>query len=170
MILTDPSTRVQLCTRFFHVQYMEKWVYNVQARWYGQHFSSTCNATLLHCKLKSVVVPYYRLPPTSNIVTQQHFVNVASWKNLLKKVDASSTCCNILLLLPVTMFEVGGNTRATTLFKSFRKQCCVASCSNLLLVLLHLKNYKFLKSSEVINYQNKTRHSNLVGAPEQWRS
>ena len=32
------------------------------------------------------------LPPTSNIVTQQNFV-VASWKKLLKKVDASSTCC-----------------------------------------------------------------------------
>ena len=37
------------------------------------------------------------LPPTSNIVTHQHFV-VASWKNWLKKVNASSTCCNEILL------------------------------------------------------------------------
>ena len=57
----------------------------------------------------------YVLPPTSNIVTQQNFV-VASWKNLLRKVNTSSTYCNMLLQLSttkfccVTMFEVGGNT------------------------------------------------------------
>ena len=36
------------------------------------------------------------------------------------------------------MFEVGGNT-ANNAFQLAMQQCCVASCSNLLLVLLHLK-------------------------------
>ena len=42
-----------------------------------------------------------------------HATKFCCWKNLLKKVDASSTCCNMLLQLAttkfccVTMFEVG---------------------------------------------------------------
>ena len=35
------------------------------------------------------------------------------------------------------MFEVGGNT-ANNAFQLAMQQCCVTSCSNLLLVLLHL--------------------------------
>ena len=58
---------------------------------------------------------------------------VASWKNLLKKVDASSTCCNMLLQLATmkfccaTMFEVGGNTPNTwnNDFQLATQQCCV---------------------------------------------
>ena len=64
-------------------------------------------------------------------------------KFVVKRVDASSTCCNMLLQLAttkfccVTMFEVGGNT-ANNAFQLAMQQCCVASCSDLLLVLLHL--------------------------------
>ena len=51
-------------------------------------------------------------------------------KHLLKKVDASSTCCNMLLQLAttkfgcVTMFEVGGNT-CNNAFQLATQQCCV---------------------------------------------
>ena len=37
---------------------------SIIAREYGQHFSSTCYATLSHCKLKSVVGTYYHPPQT----------------------------------------------------------------------------------------------------------
>ena len=36
------------------------------------------------------------------------------------------------------MFEVGGNM-CNSAFQLTMQQCCIASCSNLLLVLLHLK-------------------------------
>ena len=55
---------------------------------------------------------------------------VAGWKNLLKKVDVSSTCCNMLPQLAttkfccVTMFEVGGNT-CNNAFQLATQQCCV---------------------------------------------
>ena len=55
---------------------------------------------------------------------------VASWKNLLKKVEASSTWCNMLLQLATTkfcfatMFEVGGKT-ANNAFQLATQQCCV---------------------------------------------
>ena len=60
---------------------------------------------------------YYH-PPQNLLPLTTKFV-VASWKNLLKKVDASSTWCNMLLQLATTkfccatMFEVGGNTPNT---------------------------------------------------------
>ena len=47
-----------------------------------------------------------------------------------EKVDASSTCCNMLLQLGttkfccVTMFEVGGNT-SNNAFQLATQQCCV---------------------------------------------
>ena len=80
--------------------------------YYEQQIAATCNATLLHCKLKSVVA---RITTHLNHCHTTKFV-VASWKNLLKKLYASSSCCNMLLQLAttkfccVTMFEVGGNT------------------------------------------------------------
>ena len=94
-------------------------------------------ATFFFNLQRNIITLLHVLPSTSNIVTQQNFV-VCTLKNLLKKSRRSSTCCNMLLQLAttkfccVTMFEVGGNTRNN----AFQ----LASCSNLLLVLLHLYN------------------------------
>ena len=44
---------------------------------------------------------------------------------ILKKVDASSTCCNMLFQLAITnVFEVGGNT-CNNAFQLAMQQCCV---------------------------------------------
>ena len=81
-----------------------------------------------YCSAASWKASLHVLPPTSNIVTQRNFL-VASWKIVLKKVDASSSCCNMLLQLVTTkfrcvaMFEVGGNNiRATTFFNLRRNK------------------------------------------------
>ena len=50
---------------------------------------------------------------------------------MLLQLATTKFCC-------VTMFEVGGNT-ANNAFQLVTQQCCVVSCSDLLLVLLHLK-------------------------------
>ena len=52
------------------------------------------------------------------------------WLNCVSAISPLWLCC-------VTMFVVGGNTCNNT-FQLASQQCCVASCSNLLLVLLHL--------------------------------
>ena len=81
---------------------------------------------MLHCKLKNVVG---RITTHLKHCHATKFV-VASWKNLLKKVDACSTCCNMLLQLArtkfgcVTMFEVGGKT-CNNAFQLATQQCCV---------------------------------------------
>ena len=79
---------------------------------------------------------------TSNIVTQQNFV-VESLKNLLKKiVQLAATCCfnsqqrNFVAWQCLRWVVI----RATTLFN-----CCVASCRNLLFILLHLYFSRFCK-------------------------
>ena len=58
-----------------------------------------------------------------------------SWTGVYFFQQISSTCNNKFCC--VTMFEVGGNT-ANNAFQLAMQQCYVASCSNLLLVLLHL--------------------------------
>ena len=90
--------------------------------------TNRCNlhATLLRCKLKSVVA---RINAHLKHCHATKFA-VASWKNVLKKVDATSTCCNMLLQLAttkfcfVTIFEVGGNT-ASNACQLATQQCCV---------------------------------------------
>ena len=71
------------------------------------HFGNTDNIFLQlatqNCCIASWKALLHVLPPTSNIVTPQNFL-VARWKNLLKKVDTSSTCCNMLLQLATTKF------------------------------------------------------------------
>ena len=88
--------------------------------------SAIYNATLLHCKLKSVVA---RITTHLKHCHTTKFV-VASWKNLLKKSrrqfnllqHAASTCNNEILLRE--MFEVGGNT-CNNDFQLATQQCCV---------------------------------------------
>ena len=91
-------------------------------RAYVQRFSSTCNATLLRWKLKNV----------AHITTYCDATKFRYWRrsSMLQQVELVSTFSNKFFQLATTKF-VG----ATTLFK-----CCVANCSNLLLVLLHLKS------------------------------
>ena len=62
---------------------------------------------------------------------------------MLHQVELTSTFFNKFFQLAttkfccVTMFKVGGNT-FNNAFQLAMQQCSVASCSNLLLVLLHL--------------------------------
>ena len=69
---------------------------------------------------------------------------------MLKKwtpVQLAATCCLDLqqrnFVAWQLMFEVGGNT-CNDAFQLATQQCCVASCGNLLLVLLH-RNHLFNK-------------------------
>ena len=57
------------------------------------------------------------------------------------------------------MFEVGGNT-ANNAFQLAMQQCCGANCSNLLLVLLHLKEENETAKNSALSITNlviKTR-------------
>ena len=82
----------------------------------------------MRCKLKSVVARITTY--TSNDITQQNLLLQVHLKNLLKNVDASSTCCNRLLQLAttkfccLTMFGVGGNT-CNNAFQFATQQCSV---------------------------------------------
>ena len=65
---------------------------------------------------------------------------------ILQQVELASTFFNTFFKLTynnkfycVRMFEVGGNT-CNNAFQLAMQQCCVASCSNLWLVLLHLED------------------------------
>ena len=96
-------------------------------------WSNTSNKLLQlatqHCCIEKRCWPYYTTHLKHCHATK--FV-AASWKNLLKKVDANSTWCNMLLQLAttkfcwVTMFEVGGNT-CSNAFQVATQQCCFAS-------------------------------------------
>ena len=92
---------------------------------------------MLRCKLKSVVA---RITTHLKHCHSTKFLLLQVEKNCWKKIDASSTCWSNFATTKfccVTMFEVGGNT-ANNAFQLATQQCCLASCSNLLLVLLHL--------------------------------
>ena len=87
------------------------------------------NLQTQHCCVASWKALLAVLPPTSNIVTRQNLLLQVE-KFFLKKVDASSTWCNMLLQLTtmkfcrVTMFEMGGNT-CNNAFQLATQQCCV---------------------------------------------
>ena len=78
------------------------------------------------------------------VCTQQKFV-LASWNNLLKKnyrrrVQLAATCCFNLQRRNFVAWQClkwVGNT-CNNAFQLATQECCVASGSNLLLVLLHL--------------------------------
>ena len=116
------------------------------------------NIVALRCKLKSVV---------ARITTYLKHCHATKFcccklKKFVEKSDASSTCCNMLLQLAttkfccVTMFEVGGNT-CNNAFQLSTQQCCIESCSNLLLVLLvfTLRHNSHLKLVDEVEFQNE---------------
>ena len=96
-------------------------------------FSFDLHAALLRCKLKSVVV---------RITTHLKHCH-ACCSNLNWHLFFSTNFFNLQqqILFCVTMFEVGGNM-ANNAFQLAvaTQQCCVANCSDLLLVLLHPKD------------------------------
>ena len=102
-------------------------------------FFINLHATMLRCKLKSVVVritthlKHCHATKFRCCKLKQHVA--ASWTGANVFQHIFSTCNNKFCC--VTMFEVGGNT-ANNAFQLAMQQCCVASCSDLLLVLLHL--------------------------------
>ena len=73
---------------------------------------------------------------------KQHVAS--SWTGVYFFQQIFSTCSNKFCC--VTMFVVGGNT-CNNAFQLAMQHCCVASCSNLLLVLLHLKSFVGYKVS-----------------------
>ena len=100
----------------------------------GLRWSNTNNKLLQlatqHCCIASWKALLAVLPCTHLKNCHATKFIVASWKKLLKKVNASSTWCNMLLQLAttkfccVTMFEVGGNT-CNNAFQLATQQCCV---------------------------------------------
>ena len=77
---------------------------------------------------------YYHPPQTLSRKVEAACCIKLNWRLLFFQQIFSTFnnkfCC-------VTMFEVGGNT-ANNAFQLAMQQCCVARCSNLLLVSLHL--------------------------------
>ena len=106
---------------------------------YGEVIRATFFFNLQH-KLKSVVARI-----TAHLKHCQA-TKCCKLKNLLKKkVNASWTCCNMLLELAttefccVTMFEVGGNTcNKASAFQLATEQRCVASGRKM---KIHMKEY-----------------------------
>ena len=100
-----------------------------------QQFSSTRTQQCLCCKLKNTVAHYYHPPQTwsRNKISLLQVELASTFFNKFFQLATTKFCC-------VTMFEVGGNT-CNNAFQLAMQQCCVASCSNLLLVLLHRNFY-----------------------------
>ena len=111
-------------------------------------FFFNLHAALLRCKLKNIVARITTHLKHCHATTfrccklKQHVAS--SWTGVYLFQQMISTCNNKFWC--VTMFEVGGNT-TNNAFQVAMQQCCVASCSNLLLVLLHLKVYMKWKLS-----------------------
>ena len=76
-----------------HIPLGEKQKYQVSSEGYkgpvirATYFSSTCLATLLHCKLKHIVARITMFVPTCLAAKY----NVVSLGNMLRKVDSSAT-------------------------------------------------------------------------------
>ena len=104
-------------------------------------FFFNLHAALLRCKLKNIVARITTHLKHCHATTfrccklKQHVAS--SWTGVYLFQQMISTCNNIFCCVTM-LFEVGGNT-ACWLIQLAMQQCCVASCSNLLLVLLHLK-------------------------------
>ena len=79
-------------------------------------------------RFRNIVLSFLSSSPALSMVA-------ASWTGVYFFQQIFSTCKNKFCC--VTMFEVGGNT-CNNAFQLAMQQCCAASCSNLLLVLLHL--------------------------------
>ena len=106
-------------------------------------FFFNLHATLLRCKLKNVV---------ARITTHLKHCHATKFRccklkqHVLHQVELASTfSTNVFnlqqhILLRDIVVEVGGNT-TNNAFQLAIQQCCVASCSNLLLVLLHLNDH-----------------------------